>query len=170
MSATALSPSMPGGDLALQHDVTQFLFHEARLMDTHAYDAWLALWHPDGLYWVPVNDDDADPEHSVCIIYERLPAIHDRLARLKGKFAHAQSPRSKLIRVISNIVIEERSDAGMTVASTFALGERRPGTLTHRFGRSRHRLALAEGRMLILEKKVMLLENDEPMPNMTFLI
>jgi benzoate/toluate 1,2-dioxygenase subunit beta len=28
--------------------VERFLFHEARLMDDHRYDEWLALWAVDG--------------------------------------------------------------------------------------------------------------------------
>ena len=31
-------------------------------MDEHRYKEWLALWAEDGVYWVPCNDDDIDPD------------------------------------------------------------------------------------------------------------
>ena len=48
--------------LELQHRVSQFLFHEAHLQDTHAYDEWESLWTDDAIYWVPANGLDSDPE------------------------------------------------------------------------------------------------------------
>ena len=48
-----------------RHKVESFLYREARLMDEHAYDEWLALWTDDALYWVPCNEDDIDPERHV---------------------------------------------------------------------------------------------------------
>jgi 3-phenylpropionate/cinnamic acid dioxygenase small subunit len=33
-----------------RHKVENFLYREARLMDEHAYDEWLALWADDALY------------------------------------------------------------------------------------------------------------------------
>jgi crotonobetainyl-CoA:carnitine CoA-transferase CaiB-like acyl-CoA transferase len=53
-----------------RHKVESFLYREARLMDEHAYDEWLALWTEDALYGVPCNEDDFDPERHVSIVYE----------------------------------------------------------------------------------------------------
>ena len=67
-----------------RHQIENFLYREARLMDEHAYDEWLALWAEDALYWVPSNDDDMDPSQQVAIIYDHLPQLRDRIERLKG--------------------------------------------------------------------------------------
>src|SRR3546814_10188659 len=48
--------------LELHHQVTQFLYQEARLQDLHDYDGWEALWEDDAIYWVPANGHDTDPE------------------------------------------------------------------------------------------------------------
>ena len=58
------------------------LYREARLMDEHAYDQWLALWTDDALYWIPCNEDDFDPERHVSIVYENKARLEDRIARL----------------------------------------------------------------------------------------
>ena len=40
---------------ALLRQIEQFLFLEARLQDTHAYDDWEALWTDDAIYRVAAN-------------------------------------------------------------------------------------------------------------------
>ncbi|MGH7804230.1 MAG: aromatic-ring-hydroxylating dioxygenase subunit beta, partial [Candidatus Binatia bacterium] len=47
--------------------VESFLYREARLMDTHRYDEWLALFDEDATYWIPSNRDDIDPRREVSI-------------------------------------------------------------------------------------------------------
>jgi 3-phenylpropionate/cinnamic acid dioxygenase small subunit len=158
------------GAMDLLRSVEAFLFHEAALMDAHRYDDWLSLWRPEALYWVPTNDDATDPDRTVNLLYERMPQMEDRLNRLKGKHAFAQSPKSRLIRVISNIVIDRLETDGVTVSSAFAVGEWRPGTETHWFGRTVHQLVHHEDAFAIREKKVMLLNNRDVMRNLQFLI
>ena len=36
-----------------QESCERFLLHEARLLDEARFDDWLALFTPDGWYWVP---------------------------------------------------------------------------------------------------------------------
>ena len=36
-------------------NVAEFLYHEARLLDTHQFDAWLELFTEDATYWVPLE-------------------------------------------------------------------------------------------------------------------
>ncbi|SAL52094.1 aromatic-ring-hydroxylating dioxygenase subunit beta [Caballeronia cordobensis] len=149
---------------------SQFLYHEAALMDAHRFDEWLALWHADGFYWVPCNTEDLEPDKSISLIYESRRQLDDRVYRLKGRHAHAQSPRSRLLRVVSNVTIESANKEALIVHSNFVLGEVRSDRQETLFGRCRHVLALDEGAMLIREKKVFLLNNDTPMSNLTFLI
>src|SRR5581483_7317320 len=89
----------------LRRAVEEFLYLEAELMDSHQYDRWMELWDEEALYWVPCNADQIDPERQVSLIYEHREQIEDRLFRLKGRHAHAQRPKSRLMRVVSNIRI-----------------------------------------------------------------
>lgn len=54
--------------LHLLGPIQQFIYREARLQDDHDYEAWEALWTSDGIYWVPANEDDTDPDKQVSII------------------------------------------------------------------------------------------------------
>ena len=55
-------------------DIEKFLFREARLMDEHRYDEWLALWTGDAVYWVPCGHEDTDPLRQVSIISTTGPS------------------------------------------------------------------------------------------------
>ncbi len=90
--------------------VKQFLYHEALLMDEHRYDDWLALWTEPALYWVPSNRDQIDPRREVSLIYDDWVRLQLRIARLKSGFAHAQEPKSRMRRIISNGERSKRSE------------------------------------------------------------
>lgn len=150
--------------------VEEFLYAEADYMDTHQYDRWMELWDEEALYWVPCNSDEIDPGRNVSLIYERREQIEDRLFRLKGRHAHAQKPKSRLMRVISNVRITDRDSETVKVSSNFVLGEMRLDRQTIWMGRSFHTLRQRPQGFKIREKKVVLLNNDSPMGNLTFLI
>jgi benzoate/toluate 1,2-dioxygenase subunit beta len=150
--------------------VEDFLYLEARLMDTHAYDAWLALWTDDALYWVPSNEDDIDPERHVSIVYENRARLEDRIARLKSGAAYAQDPKSRLSRVVSNVEIEETRSGELLVHSVFNLTALRRRRLDIFAGRSIYRLRSDGDSFKIAYKKVLLINNDEVIHNLTFLI
>jgi 3-phenylpropionate/cinnamic acid dioxygenase small subunit len=157
-------------NLELLKSVEQFLYSEAEYMDSHQYDRWFELWDEQVLYWVPCNADEADPNSNVALIYENRDKLEDRLFRLKGRHAHAQNPRSRLMRVVSNVRIAQ-ADAGKVVAtSQFVLGEVRLDRQTVWIGRNQHTLLQTANGFKIREKKVLLLNNDSPMGNLTFLI
>ncbi|MGO4837789.1 aromatic-ring-hydroxylating dioxygenase subunit beta, partial [Rhizobiaceae sp. 2RAB30] len=63
--------------------IEQFLFHEAHLQDTHAYDEWEALWENDAIYWIPANGHHIDPEKHMSIIYDNRSRIGIRIDQLK---------------------------------------------------------------------------------------
>ncbi|GGC44282.1 ring-hydroxylating dioxygenase subunit beta [Novosphingobium marinum] len=154
---------------ALYADVAAFIFREAELMDGHCYDEWFDLWAPEALYWVPSNSEDLDPDKSVSIIYERYDQLADRIFRLKDKRIHSQNPKSRLLRIVSNIIAEADGE-DVLVRSNFILGEVRSGHQEALFGRATYRLFRREGGWKIRAKKVYLLNNDAPMRNVTFLL
>src|SRR5258708_39000967 len=94
--------------------IERFLFHEARLMDDHRYDEWLALWAlDDATYWIPANADDIDPLRNVSIIYDRRGQLRNRIKRLKETlWLKERAPR--LRRIIGNVVIEAENDVEVT--------------------------------------------------------
>jgi 3-phenylpropionate/cinnamic acid dioxygenase small subunit len=150
--------------------IENFLYREARLMDEHAYDGWLALWTDDALYWIPCNEDDFDPERHVSIVYENRARLEDRIARLKSGAAYAQDPKSRLSRIVSNVEIEGENDFETIVHSTFNVSALRRGRMDIFAGRAIHKLRHQGDSFRIAYKKVLLINNDMVINNLTFLI
>jgi len=153
-----------------RRQIEDFIYREARLMDEHRYDDWLALWMDDAIYWVPSNNDDIDPTQSVSIIYDDRRRIGDRIDRLKSGMAYAQKPPSRMRRVVSNLEVEEGENGEVTVYSNFVLTEIRRGVRNIWSGRTVHKLRLENGDLKMATKKVLLLENDTEIPSLVFLI
>jgi len=150
--------------------VKDFLYREARLMDSHAYDEWLALWTDDAHYWVPANDDDYDPRTHISLVNENKTGLEDRITRLKGGAHYAQDPKSRLSRVVSNVEVEPGQNGEIVVHSTFNLTASRRGRIDIFAGRVTHKLRPSGGGFRIASKRVLLVNNDEVINNLTFLI
>jgi benzoate/toluate 1,2-dioxygenase subunit beta len=154
----------------LRSQVIAFLVHEADLMDQHRYDDWLALWSPDGIYWVPCNEDDYDPRQHVSIIYDDHARLEERCFRLNSAGAHSQDPPSRLCRVIGNEVVSINGADDVQVRANMILVEVRSGEKNVYGARLEYALQPYGDSFKIRQKKVILLDNDEPLGNLTFLL
>ena len=141
-----------------RQQIEDFIYREARLMDEHRYDEWLALWTDDAVYWVPSNNDELDPMQSVSIIYDDRGRISDRIDRLKSGMAYAQKPPSRMRRVVSNLEVEEGGNDEVTVYSNFVLTEIRRGIRNIWSGRTVHRLRMENGDLKMGFKKELIQE------------
>ncbi len=166
----------PGNDLraldpvALHHNVAQFLFHEARLADSHDYDGWDALWEDDGIYWVPANGLDSDPETQMSILYDNRSRIRVRIEQLKTGRRHTQTPRSELARLISNIEIGEVTETEVTVFANSMIYEDNLRGETVWATRNEYRLRLVGGAFRLVFKKIGLVNNGKPIFTLSFLV
>lgn len=155
---------------ALIDEVSQFLFREARLQDTHEYDEWEALWTADGVYWVPANGDDIDPETQMSIIYDNRSRISLRIKQFHTGKRHTQSPRSRLGRVLSNVEIIEISSDEIRVAANAMVFESNLRADTVWCTRNEYLLRREGGELRMARKKVVLVNNDKALYTLSFLI
>lgn len=154
----------------LREQVTAFLVQEADLADRHRYDDWLGLWSPDGIYWVPCNEDDYDPRRHVSIIYDDYDRLAERCFRLNSEAAHSQDPPSRLCRVIGNEHVTHGDAGQVLVRANMILAEVRSGEKNVYGARLEYTLRPQGDSFRIRQKKVVLLDNDEPLGNLTFLL
>jgi benzoate/toluate 1,2-dioxygenase subunit beta len=156
-----------------QREVERFVLHEARLADEHRYAEWEALWTDDGVYWIPAGSDDADPRTQMSLIHDNRHRIATRIRQLETGRRHAQEPRSRLCRVVSNVVVvgpagPDGADAEVT--ATFVLVESRERGDQLWAGRTTYRLRRIHGQLRLAGKKVVLVNNDRVLPTLAFLI
>ena len=150
--------------------IEQFLFLEARLQDTHAYDEWEALWADDATYWVPANGSDTDPETQMSIIYDNRSRIRIRIDQLKTGRRHTQTPRSELARIISNVELVDQSGGECDVRANAFIFEDNLRGETMWAARNEYRLRMSDDSFKMVRKKVGLVNNHKPIFTLSFLI
>lgn len=151
--------------------VTAFIYKEARLQDEHQYEAWETLWTEDGIYWVPANGDDIDPEREMSIIYDNRSRIALRVKQLLTGKHFTQTPQSRLRRLVSNIeLIDAQSGPDIHVASTSLIFELSLRDDTLWAARNEYRLRHVDGELRMAYKKVMLVNNDKAIYTLSFLV
>lgn len=156
-------------DTDLLRAVEQFVYREARLADEHRYAEWEALWTDDAIYWVPAGGDDTDPTRQMSVLFDNRSRIATRIRQLESGRRFAQSPPSRLVRVVSNVeVIAE--DGDVTVAAAFVLHESRANGLRLWAGRIEYVLRRVDGELRMARKTVRLVDNDRALHTLGFLM
>ncbi len=154
----------------LMSAVTAFIYKEARLQDEHAYEAWEALWTDDGVYWVPANGDDIDPEKEMSIIYDNRSRISLRIKQLLTGKRHTQTPQSRLRRLVSNIELTGEQNGDISAAANSMIFESSLRDDTVWCARNEYRLRIVDGELKIAYKKVILVNNEKALYTLSFLI
>ena len=87
-------------------EVEDFFYHEAALLDEWKLDEWEKLLADDATYYVPPNDDlDGDYRSTLYIISDDRERIRQRIIRVKDPNCHAEYPKSRTCRLITNVRI-----------------------------------------------------------------
>jgi p-cumate 2,3-dioxygenase beta subunit len=141
-----------------RQQVEDFLYEEAALLDAWRLDDWLALMTDDAVYRVPSNDrPDADPKDALFIVADDINRIRARVARLKKKDAHAEDPRSRTRRLLTNVRILERNGAALKVEANFSVTRfrRNDGIRTY-IGHYRYELRVDGPRLKIAKREAVI--------------
>ena len=156
---------MPPVDRDVCSDVEQFLFHEARLLDTGRFHEWLALFTDDVRYWVPIRETVmGDPEGIPGDDEVAAPHIDDdkanlelRVKRLDTGMAWAEVPVSRTRHFITNVEVADATADEVTAYSNFLIYQGRRESSEYMFsGRREDRLRRVAGEWRISRRKVVL--------------
>src|SRR5438046_7546193 len=137
-------------------EVEDFLFHEAALLDAWKLDEWLQLLTAEATYRVPSNDrPQSDPKSTLFTIADDIRRIRARVTRLKNPHAHAESPRSRTRRLISNVRLVEQSP--LLVEANFVIYRFRGNEDVREYvGRYRYTLERRDGKLKIKTRDAIL--------------
>lgn len=153
-----------------RQQVEDFLYREARLLDTQQFEAWLELFTDDALYWVPAGREDIDPARHVSIMHDDRAALAKRIARLRSGHAYAQDPASRIHRLVSNVEVVDPGRSGVEAHSMLLLVELLRGRQVLHTARCEYSLLGDPGAWRIRRKKVNLLRMAEPLEGIPYLI
>ncbi len=139
-------------------EIEEFLFREAALLDEWRLDEWLGLLTEDATYRVPPNDaPDGDPADTLFIIADDIARIRGRVKRLASPEAHAEHPKSRTRRMISNVRITGRDGDALNVAANFVVYRfRRDERIGEYVGRYAYVLRVEDAALRIAERRAVL--------------
>ena len=116
-------------DYQLQHEVEQFLYEEADILDRRDFEKWLELLTDDIDYWMPIRSTRAkgDEAHEFAergqgaFFDENRQFLEERVRKLDTGFSWAEDPPSRTRHVVSNVRIVEGSGEEVEVNCNFML-------------------------------------------------
>lgn len=164
------------GTATCRAEAEYLLSHEARLLDDLRLDEWLQLFTSDGLYWIPI-DETAPLASQGAIIYDPPLRREERVYHLLHTAFPAQSPRSRTVHFVSNVLVDPHGDE-LRVGSSQIVYEMRTGDYAQKgigeilpvVARVEHRLRRVDGALRIAEKKILLINRDTWQGNLTFML
>ena len=100
--------------------VEDFLYQEAALLDDWKLDEWEALLTEDAAYYVPPNDQpEGDHRNTLFLVADDRERIRQRIIRVLDPNCHAEFPKSRTRRMISNVRIVSVDGDLVSVAANF---------------------------------------------------
>jgi benzoate/toluate 1,2-dioxygenase beta subunit len=154
------------GDPAIRDQFRALLEHEARLLDQLRFDEWLAMYAPECIYWVPGTPEAGDPRGEIAISFDDRRRMEDRIYRLRTGYAWSQAPKSRTVRMISNVEVFAAADPdARMVRSNFLISEFRVDGTRYLSGWCGHRFVAAGERWEIEVRQVNLIDCDQNLRN-----
>ena len=147
--------------------LVDFVYHEASLLDEGRFDEWLALFAPDGRYWMPLEPGQTDPLLVTSLLYEDLFMLRLRVERLKGARTFSQKPPSRGHRLLQRPRVDRfEPEAGrFATVTAFHYVETRLDEQELYAGWARHELEAVDGALRIALKRVDLVNCDAAFGN-----
>jgi 3-phenylpropionate/cinnamic acid dioxygenase small subunit len=142
------------------------LEREARLLDQLRFDEWLAMYAAECIYWVPGTPEAGDPRKEITISFDDRRRMEDRIYRLRTGYAWSQAPKSRTVRMISNVeVFETDASTARMVRSNFLISEFRVDGTRYLSGWCGHRFVRTAHRWEIQVRQVNLIDCDQNLRN-----
>src|SRR6202035_3795072 len=169
--------------LLLQHEIEEFLYYEADLLDERRYEDWLALVAEDVRYWMPmrrnVKVDDIEREFTregldISWFDEGKETLTRRVRQIQTGIHWAEEPVSRISHMVSNIRLIEANPsaaepAEVAVKCRFLIYRNRVETETDILvGKREDLLRRVGAEWRIAHRKILLDQNVLLSKNLTF--
>ena len=155
---------MSGFDAALTAEAAELLYREAYHLDRREWEAWLALYTDDAVFWAPAIAGEEgfseDPDNDISLIYLDRPGLEARIFRIEGRDSFASVPLPHTAHVVSNVRVVETKGPEIEVSATWLVNSfRRVETPILRAGRYAYTLCRVESGLAIGRKTVFVLDD-----------
>ena len=152
-----------------QDEVERFIRGELQLLNRNKLDEWIDLYTDDGMYFMPLDESQADPERYDMIMFDNKPLMRIR----KENFGRPDSPSMEYpirsVRMISGCDIEIQADDSCRAEAPF-MASIFYQSMRWYAGYYHYELVREEDRLRIKSKQVNLLDMGAPQgPILTYL-
>jgi len=112
--------------LLLTHELTEFLYREAELLDERRYEEWLDLFTEDARYWLPLRRNmkstELERENSsdlsgISWFDEGKETLTGRVRQIQTGVHWAEEPHSRVCHIVSNVQVLKATSAEVMVKS-----------------------------------------------------
>jgi len=171
--------------LLLAQEITDFLYHEAELLDERRYQEWLDLLADDIRYWMPMRRNVKFGEENREFTRERSDinwfdegkeTLSRRVKQIETGIHWAEEPRSRLSHLVTNVQVLDAAPSfaapqEVSVKSRFLIYRNRVETETDILVGKREDLLRREGEGWLLTRRKIILDQSVLLSkNLTFFI
>ncbi|WP_035758482.1 3-phenylpropionate/cinnamic acid dioxygenase subunit beta [Granulicoccus phenolivorans] len=151
--------------LLLQHEVEQFYYEEAALLDAHQYDHWVDLFTEDTHYFMPIRrtmsrrqlDKEFTKPGEMAFFDDTKEILRGRARKFNSGTAWAEDPPSRTRHLITNVQIKQIEEDELEVSSNFLLYRTRLKSEVDQWvGRRQDRLRQTDGGLRIARRYIFL--------------
>jgi p-cumate 2,3-dioxygenase beta subunit len=156
---------MSTSDLPSRHEVEDFLYKEAALLDEWRLEEWLELLAEDAIYEIPPTDvPEGDSRNTLFIVADDALRIRSRVKQLLGKFAWSESPHSRTRRMIANVRVLGKDSDCILATANFAVHRMRYESVDTYIGHYDYKLVRRGNELRIKERRA-ILDNEALRPH-----
>lgn len=172
MNANVRAEIVADDERSVDQDATwrieQFLFREARLLDSERWEDWLALMTPDIHYWMPAIENRRRADKLGPYAPGRGAYFDDcyldlqrRVARFMQPSAWAEDPPTRHVHVISNVEAYYAANDGEYVVHSVFVNYRSRGEADNDLllGRREDLVREVDGALRIARRKVIITQS-----------
>ncbi len=153
-------------DAALTALAAEILYREALHLDRREWDAWLAMYAEDAVFWVPSwveeHEPASDPDTQVSLIYhESRFGLDERIMRIRTRKSVTAMPLPRTQHLIGSVMARAEGADAIATDAAFSVEVYDPRTTrAHRnVGRYEH-LLRRQGDGWVIARKRIILVND----------
>ena len=169
--------------LLLTHELAEFLYREAEILDERRYEEWLALLADDIRYWMPMRrnvkfgEEEREFTRAVTDINwfdEGKDTLTRRVRQIQTGIHWAEEPVSRISHLVSNVLVAKATPSvtdaqEVTVGCRFLIYRNRVETETDFLvGKREDLLRRVGGSWQIARRKIILDQNVLLSKNLTF--
>jgi p-cumate 2,3-dioxygenase subunit beta len=170
---TSATADGPHGAIT-RHDVEDFLYMEADLLDSWRLNEWIALFDQErGGYYMPTTDcpPDADPGTALFLIADDMAKLRSRVEQLLSGLTWAENPKSRTRHMVNNVRILGAEGEVLRVQANFVVFRMRFQNIDPYIGTYHYKLIPNNSTFKILERRVVLdLEALRPHGKVSFIV